>query len=1010
MIVNFFEPSTTFDLAPEDAINYFTAKGLATTWNWYEMMNGQHDTAFTVAKMMDIDLLSTVKAEVDKAIAEGTTLQDFKKTLIPKLQQAGWWGQKDIVDSMGNVSKVQLGSASRLETIFRTNLQSSYASGHWASVLDNAESMPYLMYDAVDDSRTRPSHRKFDGKVYRVDAKFWKTHFPPNGYNCRCGVIQMDADEVKANGLTVSDDPELQPLQWTNPKTGEVFHYSYGTDPGFAYNAGESYYSQLQQTMQSKIDALAPDEAAAAQKGFNDTMTAAAKDKAVQQEIDAGNAAKAAIAKAQAITSAKAELKTIAEGNALKQASIKKQVFDKFTKNGTAASLANDPTELLAKITEEATKIQAQKEKTSTINGYKNKVLAGKLPSASQQALYDSLTEKEQAKIIADIDKKKAEKAAADALEAQVKAEQADATMPADSKGISANGINQDLHWENMKQIGGQTGSNLGGTYYDQETGKKYYIKRPKNEAMARNEVLAAKLYEQAGIEVPNVNLMLGQDGTISVASEIIDGLSIDSTALKSGTLQNINSGFAVDAWLANWDVVGLGYDNMLVKGNKVLRLDTGGALKYRAQGSLKGDLWNYSANEIKTLRDPNINPQSAAVFAHVTDADIKAGIAKIAAISDDQITAMVKQFADPKDYDIATTLIERKKALAKLYDVAAQATPRTLKMAEDKLKNTVINNKIAADDALTAAIKGMNKAFADTGIYRPKDLDRIEAARQAINALLSNTGMTDKALANMREYYEGWITKLETAYKDNTTLQGAWFSSYTGDVKFTDDAVNTLAAKLGDLPPTTNEEGTKILADVLSTSEATSAIRQNGPLSLQDKYVKLTDAHKRAIGAYTGNAYYRTVNYSLYTKTGSEKWLPYVNLLNEALEYSDHYEGVSTRALSLNTIAARDDWYQRHLRAYEEDKPVRYLAFCSSTKGDNSAFSGETNIVFHSKKGVHINPISRHPGVEDEVLFGAGQEFYVISVEKRGSGLVIHVKDAPDGIDVEPDLEFMES
>ncbi|QSX32474.1 minor capsid protein [Shewanella avicenniae] len=256
MIVNYYEPSLTFELPPEEAISYFTAKGLQPTWDWFDMIGEQHDAAFTVAKMMNIDLLSAIKSELEKALASGTTLDTFRATLIPLLQQKGWWGKKDIVGPDGTVITIQLGSASRLETIFRTNLQSAYSAGHWAGIQENAEDMPYLMYDAVDDSKTRPEHLGFDGKVYPIDAKFWQTHFPPNDYNCRCGVIQMDADDVKANGLTISDDPVLPMLKWQNPKTGEVVIHPQGTGPSFAHNSGVSYLENLKAALERKMSEL----------------------------------------------------------------------------------------------------------------------------------------------------------------------------------------------------------------------------------------------------------------------------------------------------------------------------------------------------------------------------------------------------------------------------------------------------------------------------------------------------------------------------------------------------------------------------------------------------------------------------------------------------------------------------------------------------------------------------------------------------------------------------------
>ncbi len=107
------------------------------------MIGEEHDAAITVAKMSDTDLLSYVSKQVDKMLETGSTLADFKRALIPRLQKAGWWGKQDVVDPLtGNITKAQLGSASRLEIIFRTNLQSAYAVGQWLSIQANRKTAP----------------------------------------------------------------------------------------------------------------------------------------------------------------------------------------------------------------------------------------------------------------------------------------------------------------------------------------------------------------------------------------------------------------------------------------------------------------------------------------------------------------------------------------------------------------------------------------------------------------------------------------------------------------------------------------------------------------------------------------------------------------------------------------------------------------------------------------------------------------------------------------------------
>ena len=55
-------------------------------------MGQEHSNAFTVAKMMDADLLKTVQVKLQQALENGESFGSFSKGLIPQLQAAGWWG------------------------------------------------------------------------------------------------------------------------------------------------------------------------------------------------------------------------------------------------------------------------------------------------------------------------------------------------------------------------------------------------------------------------------------------------------------------------------------------------------------------------------------------------------------------------------------------------------------------------------------------------------------------------------------------------------------------------------------------------------------------------------------------------------------------------------------------------------------------------------------------------------------------------------------------------------
>ncbi|MBN8488227.1 MAG: minor capsid protein [Burkholderiales bacterium] len=250
-----------FDLPPEKALAFFRAKGYATSFAWQDVWREEHDAAFTVAKMMQVDLLRDVRDAVDKAIATGQTFEQFRDEIELRLVEAGWWGKAEMTDpDTGEVKVVQLGSPRRLRTIYRTNLQTAYAAGHWAEIQDNQVDAPYLMYDAVDDASTRDEHRAWDGTVLPASDPWWATHFPPNDWGCRCGVIQLSADQVEAMGLKVATKaPAITTREYTNPRTGEVTRVPNGIGPGWDYNPGASRLADLQRQLADKTRDLNAD-------------------------------------------------------------------------------------------------------------------------------------------------------------------------------------------------------------------------------------------------------------------------------------------------------------------------------------------------------------------------------------------------------------------------------------------------------------------------------------------------------------------------------------------------------------------------------------------------------------------------------------------------------------------------------------------------------------------------------------------------------------------------------
>lgn len=215
-----------FGLPPEKVIAYFKKKGYQITFDWHEMVESSHDKAFTVAKATRMDVLQTIRGEVDKVFTEGMTERDFIKNLTPRLQNLGWWGESSYEAGNGEQITYTQGSTHRLKTIYRTNASVGYSTGRFDAQVDNRDSQPYLMYCSMQDKSVRKAHAALDGTVKHINDPFWRNFYPPNGWGCRCYVIALSAEEAAQYGVKIDTTPTLlterEIVLGIDKQTGEV--------------------------------------------------------------------------------------------------------------------------------------------------------------------------------------------------------------------------------------------------------------------------------------------------------------------------------------------------------------------------------------------------------------------------------------------------------------------------------------------------------------------------------------------------------------------------------------------------------------------------------------------------------------------------------------------------------------------------------------------------------------------------------------------------------------------
>lgn len=237
--------SDTIFLAPTDTLRVWDERGeLRPTVNWSEMMHEEHASAFTVAKIAQLDLLTRIRESLDDVIRNGGTFEQWKKAILPELQRAGWWGVVQNRDLTGTDDSIVVNDR-RLRTIYRTNVRMSIAAGRWRKYQREKDLFPYLRYQS-DHYRKHPrlNHKALHDVILPIDHPAWQWMFPPNGWGCNCRVEQVSEARMQREGWSVSDradelaNPPTRPFTRADGSTLDVPTF---VQPGFGYNPGTAH-------------------------------------------------------------------------------------------------------------------------------------------------------------------------------------------------------------------------------------------------------------------------------------------------------------------------------------------------------------------------------------------------------------------------------------------------------------------------------------------------------------------------------------------------------------------------------------------------------------------------------------------------------------------------------------------------------------------------------------------------------------------------------------------------
>lgn len=137
-----------------------------------------------------------------------------------------------------------------LQAEWQTAKHSGYMANLWDEYQSNKKLFPNLKYKIQGDDRVRKEHEKLKDIIKPIDDAFWKSYYPPNGWRCRCYVVQS-AEQPTADSKMPNITPDDVKEEFRNNPTvtGQIFK-----DQGASKDHPYFVFLREQAGLQKKVD------------------------------------------------------------------------------------------------------------------------------------------------------------------------------------------------------------------------------------------------------------------------------------------------------------------------------------------------------------------------------------------------------------------------------------------------------------------------------------------------------------------------------------------------------------------------------------------------------------------------------------------------------------------------------------------------------------------------------------------------------------------------------------
>lgn len=131
-----------------------------------------------------------------------------------------------------------------LETEYETAVAGAQMASKWLRFDQNPKTL--LQYRTMEDGRVREEHALLNRITRPLGDSFWKTWYPPNGFGCRCTVVELN--EGKPTPDKNMEYPDIPKIFQTNL-----------AQAGLVFPKDHPYFIGIPKDVKTQINNLIPD-------------------------------------------------------------------------------------------------------------------------------------------------------------------------------------------------------------------------------------------------------------------------------------------------------------------------------------------------------------------------------------------------------------------------------------------------------------------------------------------------------------------------------------------------------------------------------------------------------------------------------------------------------------------------------------------------------------------------------------------------------------------------------